>query len=341
MFEVLLGLCIAGQPANCREERIPGGNDYQACMLKADSLRADPPAGYVAQDWPCVRTGDSPRFSVTEIAPGVFVHKGHHAEAGPDNRGDLANIGFIIGDEAVAVIDAGGSASVALALLRAIRTRTELPVRWLLLTHMHPDHTLGASVFADEGAEILGHPNLPVAMAARSEFYLTANRRLMGAAFEGTKAPPKIMPAPAELDLGNRILKLDAHATAHTDNDLTILDTRTGTRFLGDLLFIDHLPAVDGSIKGWISALGMDNRMDAERVVPGHGPVAVDWPDDAKPMREYFQGLIQHVRQGLAGDRSMLDMVEEAEGMRDPRWLLYKSFHPRNTTVVYQELEWE
>lgn len=341
MFEVLLSLCLAGQPADCRTERLPGGDDDRACMREADRLRAAPPSGSVAQDWPCVQAGETPGFRVTEIAPGVFVHKGRHAEANPDNRGDLANIGFIVGEQAVAVIDAGGSAGVARALLRAIRARTDLPVRWLILTHMHPDHTLGASVFAEAGAEILGHPNLPLAMAARADFYLTANRRLIGAAFEGTTAPTKILPAPAELDLGDRILKLDAHATAHTDNDLTILDTTTGTRFLGDLLFIDHLPAVDGSIRGWLSVLEMNDRLDAVRVVPGHGPVAVDWPGDAVPMRDYFDGLVQQVREGLAGDRSMLDMVEEAESTRDPRWLLFEAFHPRNITVVYQELEWE
>ena len=285
--------------------------------------------------------GETPAFRVTEVAPGVFVHKGQHAVPGPDNRGDLANLGFVVGRDAVAVIDAGGSAAVGRDLLNAIRARTDLPIRWLILTHMHPDHSLGSSVFAEVGAKIIGHPNLGLAMASRAEFYIEANARLMGDAFEGTVAPTGIETAPEVLDLGDRVLRLEAHPTAHTDNDMTVLDVETGTWFMGDLLFIDHLPAVDGSIRGWMTAIEENTGKPVARVVPGHGPVAVAWPEAGDAMVGYFAGLMSTIRTGLAENRSMLDMVEEADRTEDPRWLLFRDFHPRNTTTVYQELEWE
>ena len=269
------------------------------------------------------------------------MHKGRHAEATTENRGDLANTGFVIGREGVAVIDAGGSAAVASDLLRAIRARTDLPINWLILTHMHPDHILGASVFAEAGATLIGHPNLPAAIAARAEFYLTANRRLIGDAFAGTTAPVQIQPAPARIDLGSRILRLEPHATAHTDNDLTVLDEETGTWFLGDLLFVDHLPAVDGSVRGWMSVVAAAAEHQVARVVPGHGPVAVEWPASAEPMMAYFKALVDSIRQAIANDVTMLDAVEQAAGTRDPRWLLFETFHPRNATTAYRELEWE
>ena len=52
------------------------------------------------------------------------------------------------------------------------------------------------------------------------------------------------------LDLGERRIDVEAHPTAHTDNDLTVFDYRTGTWFLGDLLFMGHVPALDGRLKG-------------------------------------------------------------------------------------------
>lgn len=336
MFEVLLTLCLAGAPGECRVERHPGGATMAACTAEAERLRR---AADMAEAWPCVPAGDASR--ATEVAPGVFVHKGQQAEANPENAGDLANTGFVIGERAVAVIDAGGSAAVGRALLREIRARTVLPVEWVILTHMHPDHVFGAEVFAGEGARIVGHPRLARALAARGETYLAANERLIGAAFAGTALPAAIEAAPGEIDLGGRVLVLEAHGTAHTDNDLTILDRATGTWFLGDLVFLGHLPALDGSLAGWIDLLDRLAARPAARAVPGHGPVAVDWPAGAAPTRAYLAGLADTVRQAIAAGTPMLDTVRDAP-LPDPAlWLLGESFHPRNLSAAYKELEWE
>ena len=119
---------------------------------------------------------------MAELAPGVFVHMGEVAVPGPGNAGDTANLGFVVGEAAVAVIDAGGSRAVAERLYAAIRARTDLPIRWLVLTHMHPDHTLGASVFAEAGARVVGHARLADALANRAGTYEAALAREAGPA---------------------------------------------------------------------------------------------------------------------------------------------------------------
>lgn len=286
---------------------------------------------------------DAP-IPVTEIAPGVFVHQGRHEEFTPDNAGDIANCGFVVGREAVAVVDTGGSAQVGRRLLAAVRGVTDRPVRYVVNTHMHPDHVFGNAAFEAEGTAFVAHHKMARGLAARSERYLAINEQLLGkAAFEGTRIvlPKVAVEQQMKIDLGGRELVLDAHKTAHTDNDLTVRDTTTGTLFMGDLLFSGHVPTIDGSIRGWIAVMASLRQSPAERVVPGHGAPSMPWPDASTDLLRYLDRVASGVRAAIKAGKTLGEAAGAVGLEEKDAWLLFKAYHARNVSAAFAELEWE
>lgn len=287
--------------------------------------------------------GTAPAFKIVEIAPSVFVHEGKIALFDPSNAGDIANIGFVIGNDAVAVIDTGGSLRIGQALLAEIRERTSLPVRFVIFTHMHPDHVFGAEAFKAEDAEFIGHARLAEALTARREQYLNANRVLLGSSFEGTEIviPAREVEASETIDLGGRVLTLEARTTAHTNNDLTVFDEKTGTMFTGDLLFARHVPALDGSIKGWLKVMDELERRQLARVVPGHGPASMSWPDAIAPQRRYLERIAGEIRDFIQRGKTLAEAAKLVGIGEKDGWMLFDEFNARNVSAAFAELEWE
>lgn len=302
-----------------------------ALVAGVDPARAQPP-------------DDVAPLAVQEVADGIFVFQGDIALMTAENRGAIANVGFVVGERAVAVVDSGGSAQQGAALRAAVRVRTALPIRYVVNTHMHPDHVFGNAAFTADDPVFIGHHKLGRALAARGSHYLDANRRDMGeAVLAGTeiRLPDLGVDGRLVLDLGGRLLVVESHRTAHTDNDVTVFDPKTGTAFLGDLLFSRHVPALDGSLRGWLALMTELEARPYARVVPGHGPAVMDWPAALAPQQRYLERLAAAVRSDIDKGVSMVDSIESVLPEERDKWALFEWFNARNATAAYKELEWE
>jgi quinoprotein relay system zinc metallohydrolase 2 len=292
------------------------------------------PPGVVAQ------VGD---FDVSEVAPGLFVHQGRIEPMSAENLGDIANVGFIVGKTCVAVVDTGGSPQVGAALRDAIEVRTDKPICYVINTHAHPDHVLGNIAFVDQRATFITHADYAQALGLRMQTYLERFSMLYGKPLlrNAIVPPDRAVADTTTLNLGNRLLKLTALPTGHTNTDLIVFDVRTATLWAGDTLFVRHIPVLDGSIKNWLEVMERLRELKAERAIPGHGPKRVPWPGALSAQRRYLNAMSEEIRRVIDRGGTIEEAIDSVGYAAREQWLLFDEYHRRNVTAAYAELEWE
>jgi len=283
---------------------------------------------------------ETPVLQFTEVKPGVYVHFGRQQAMSIDNRGDIANIGFIVGESSIAVIDPGGSPEIGELMRSEIAAVSSLPVSHVIITHSHPDHMFGGSAFADV-PHILAHRNFTRALAQRALFYRNAFKELFTSANQMTAlTPTEDTFESLQVDLGGRTLTLQQHPVGHTDNDLTVWDDQTRTLWASDVLFVGRVPSLDGSLTGWLSTMDALSELPVDIVIPGHG-AAGSWEELAKPQRRYLQKLLDQTRSAIAGNERLSEAIETVASDESDQWILFDVRHPGNVTRAFTELEWE
>src|SRR5207248_11398371 len=124
------------------------------------------------------------------------------------------------------------------------------------------------------------------------------------------------------------------------DSDLTLFDETTRTLFAGDLVFLRHIPVMDGSIRGWLAVLKDLEAVPAVRVLPGHGPVS-DWPAALADERRYLSTLLSDVRALNKRGDSIRAAADKAAPSERSLWDLFDDYNARNATAAFSEIEWE
>jgi quinoprotein relay system zinc metallohydrolase 2 len=282
-------------------------------------------------------------FAIESLGDGIYVHHGVHLDIDDGYQGDICNASFIVGSKGVAVIDTGGSFKVGKQLREAIRKITPLPVIYVINTHVHPDHIYGNAAFLNDKPQFIGHDKLANAMELRHEAYAKLNARLLGADAQASELvkPTMTVKTTLELDLGDRKLTLTAHPVAHTNTDVSVIESKASTLFTGDLLFIERTPVLEGDIKGLITEVQKLKNSPAKQVVPGHGPVTKDWIVALNNDERYLTVLLTDIRASIKKGESMESTMNTAAASEKGKWVLFDIANRRNVNTIYPALEWE
>ena len=198
--------------------------------------------------------------------------------ASPATNSFGVNTGVVVGNDAVLVVDMRISAKQAQAFIADIKKITGKPVKYVVNTHYHLDHSWGNCEFVKLGAVVIGHENGRLA-ALRSkesmshpEYFGMTPDDLNGT----TVSAPTITFKDAMLvDLGGVTVSLLYLGPAHTDDSVVAFVDQDGVLFAGDILFTRYHPFLaDADVAGWLKALAKLEAIPAKIIVPGHGPVS-------------------------------------------------------------------
>jgi len=287
--------------------------------------------------------GEPEPFNLDQVADGIYLHSGVHVEFTDPQHDDIANIGFIVGNDCIAVIDTGGSVTIGQQLLLSIREISNLPICYVINTHVHFDHILGNLAFKNEDAQFVGHIKLIDAIEQSRDFFLEQSKNDLGPAPNRNSivGPNLGVDKTMELDLGNRLIRLTAYQTAHSNTDLSVLDLKTNTLWTGDLVFRERIPALSGKLKGWLAVLEALQNEVIDLAIPGHGTTSDDWPQTYAAEEAYLTMLLNDTRKAINKGQFLEEAVSSIGKDEKQDWLLHEQHHSRNVTKAFTELEWE
>ena len=142
-----------------------------------------------------------------------------------------------------------------------------------------------------------------------------------------------------KLDLGNRVLTLIPFPNSHSQNDIVVIDEKTKTLWAGDLIFIERIPSLTGSLKGWVETIEKIKKLDVKVIVRGHGIVSSSLKEALKQQTDYFELLLNKIREAIAEGKFIDEAMESIDKENQLEWLLHEYQHARNVSRTYTELE--
>jgi len=324
---------------------IPHADRYQLPDSAIDT--AEPPTIVLSANDP----EDEP-LPYYHIAANTYMLFGNIAEVDEKNRGWNGNAGFVTTEDGVFVIDALGTPKLGKRFLATIRSITDKPIRYLILTHNHPDHSYGAISFRRETkAEVIAHPG--------TFDYIDSDQMNSSVEYRRSFIPEDMVGFAAvrpdrvfnntrfskqTITLGRHHFDIYNVGHHHSHGDLVIHQLPENIIWVSDLAFNQRTTFMgDGDSKQAIEGQDwlLQNFADAALMVPGHGSAQTRPFPMVRKTRDYIQRLRDEMGRAVEEGIDLQQAVDRSDfpDWRDTR--LYELNHRANANFVYREMELE
>jgi glyoxylase-like metal-dependent hydrolase (beta-lactamase superfamily II) len=279
---------------------------------------------------------DRPDFTVKKIGEGVY------AAISPDRSKAGSNAGFIVGSTGVVVVDTFVDVAPAKELLEEIRKVTNLPIRFVVNTHYHLDHTGGNAVFAEAGATILAHRNVRSWLHSENLKFFPDATPEQKARVESLVLPDEVYTDAVDIYLGTRLVEV-RYMLGHTGGDSVVIVPDANVVFGGDLIWQKHFPnLIDANTRDWIKTL---EKLQADHssatFVSGHGDLAT--PEDVRNFHDYLVNLRDDVAKAQAQQKPVQELSDSVSAQLKEKYAewSFQQFIPRNVQQTAAELNGE
>ncbi len=234
----------------------------------------------------------------TKVSENVYSAIGATAPATYENSGHNNNLSFVIGKEAVLVVNAGDNYLLASALHTEIKKVTDLPVKYVVLENAQGHAMLGMNYWQEQGAEVIAHVDAAESIAARGEGILermiARNRdKSMGTVLS---QPDTTFDEKLELSLGGIVVEILYLGPAHSPGDVSVWMPVEKIVIAGDIAFHERLlPVFEYTdTLGWIETWSNFAALDPKIVIPGHGHAT-----SLEEVDNWTMGYLKHMRKAI------------------------------------------
>jgi glyoxylase-like metal-dependent hydrolase (beta-lactamase superfamily II) len=261
------------------------------------------------------------------------------------------NSGVIIGDDGVMVIDTTATPLMAQALIRHIREVTDLPIKYVVLSHYHAVRVLGASAYFAEGAqEIIASRGTYELIVERGEQDMKSEIDRFPRLFAGVETvpglswPSMVFDKELTIFMGKLEVRLMHIGMGHTKGDTIAWIPSQKICFSGDLVEYDAAAYTgDAQLEEWPATLEALRALGAEKLVPGRGPALLSSADVNNGIdytKDFVTTLLQCAREAVAQGKNLKAAMAHARSRMDPKFghvFIYEHCLPFDVTRAVDE----
>jgi len=289
---------------------------------------------------------------LTDNLYGVF---GVSQQVNKENKGFISNAYFYITDDGVIVFDALSSYLLGKELVKTIKSISDKPIKYLIITHYHTDHFYGIKAFKDEGAVSIAHKwAYDYLSDPYAEQFFKSRQKVLGDLLKGTKIIPPDIAIDKEiiLNVSNQTIDVQHICQGHTKGDLIIWIPKIKTLIAGDLIFNERVPFLgSGNSKSWLKCIDKIIQLKPEIVLPGHGDILKGKDEILKKanltksyiidMRKLIKKMIDEYGYDVETVKSRIvkDMYKVNPVYKNIK--LFEKITPTNAYYIYFEVERE